>query len=1234
MSQPLRPLSFPLRGTRLIEASAGTGKTFTIAALYVRLVLNHGGEQGFGRALTPAEILVVTFTKAATEELRDRIRRNLAEAARMFRGEPVAHPFLSQLQADYPADQHAGLARRLELAANSMDDAAIFTIHGWAQRMLRQHAFDSGRAFTTDIEEDLDHLWQEAARDYWRSFAYPLDHGAYGAFTDALGSVEQLAGLGRQYPRALHRLDDDCFKDLAAWEAHFRELELAARKAWTGEEQAILGWFETALAEGRLNRTSHKDEAVREQLRCLSAWAAGDMAFDAGIHGKLGSRHLKLKKGVEGPGFAALDLLSDLSEQQSVPEHISDTLRAHAAAWCHQRVEVQKRRRARMTFDDMLQHLDEALQGPGGPRLTATIRQHYPVGLIDEFQDTDPGQYRIFRQVYGQRSDLGFFMIGDPKQAIYGFRGADIYTYLAARKDSLGQHYSLGTNFRSVPSLVSGVNQMFGYTATVRPQGAFLLGEEIPFEPVDSREKTERLVCDGQPLAGLTLWSLPDMAINNKDDYLATLAASCASEIRRLLSAARAGKAGFVDGQQDGLDGKQGGLDGEQEEPWRALQPSDIAILVRDFNEAAQIRRALAQRGLRSAYLSDRESVFATAEAADLLTWLRAVAEPEREDLIRDALANRTLDLDLALLDIHNEDELAWEARVEQFRNYRRLWQERGVLPLIRHLMDDFSIPRQLLAQADGERTLTNLLQLAELLQAHATQLDGEQALIRFLGDQIESGGKDLGEEAILRLESDDDLIKVVTFHKSKGLEYPLVYIPFAGLCRPFKKGRGPLIPFHDEQGIQRYGNADDKAALEHADRERLAEDLRLLYVALTRPRFACWVGLLAYGQETKSKGYSCKLAPSALAYILSGGQPLPPETLWQTLTELGRQAPDITLMRLPEADDRPLEAVAANRRPKPPRERQQPPAPPWWITSYSAVLVGAAQTVPGAPEVNPPDDAGSSPAHENASELRHEPAERSAAASQSLHGLPRGAVIGNFLHAILEWMAEQGFEQMLDDGETLRHYLEQQCLRHDLKTWTDVLLTSLRAILKTPLKAGSDEPVPALGQLPAGSYRAELEFLFATHSTDSQALDQLVSEAILPGRRRPRLRPQTLNGMLKGYIDLVFEHNGRYYVLDYKSNWLGEDDAAYTDERMGEAMLEHRYDLQYALYILALHRLLKARMPEYDYETHMGGAFYLFLRGVSEQGQGIYADRPPQALIAALDQLFRADTSEVDHAP
>lgn len=1225
MSEPLRPLGFPLRGTRLIEASAGTGKTFTIAALYVRLVLNHGGDRSFGRPLTPAEILVVTFTKAATEELRERIRSNLAAAARMFRGEAVDHPFLTPLKADYPPEQYPGLARRLELAANSMDDAAIFTIHGWAQRMLRQHAFDSGQAFNTDIEEQLDQLWQEAARDYWRTFVYPLSQEAYTAVADALGSAEKLASLARHYPPSLHDLESNCYLNLKQWESACHQEDNRARALWQQEESAILSWFDHALAAGHLNRTSHKDEAVRDQLRGLCAWARGDCPFETDHHGKLGSRRLKLKKNIETPDFGALAAISDLHEQLLLPAGLSDALQAHAAAWCHNRVDVQKRRRGRMSFDDMLRNLDQALESAGGPRLTATIQQHFPVALIDEFQDTDPEQYRIFRRVYGAHDDLGFFMIGDPKQAIYGFRGADIHTYLAARRDSWGQHYTLETNFRSVPALVEGVNQLFEYAAA-QPRGAFLLGEQIPFAGVGSQEKPDHIVCRGETLAGLTFWSHPELGFGNKGDYVTALADSCASEIRRMLARARTGDAYFT-------------------APRRPLQPSDIAILVRDFNEAGAIRTALAHRGLRSAYLSDRESVFASAEATDLLMWLRATAEAERESLVRDALANRTLNLDLAQLDVHNEDELAWEARVEQFRAYRILWQERGVLALVRQILDDFEVPQRLLAAADGERSLTNLLHLAELLQSQAGQLDGEQALIRFLADQIESGGRDLGEEAVLRLESDEDLIKVVTFHKSKGLEYPLVFIPFAGLCRPLGKGRGPLVSFHDDQGEVRYASASDTDALARADAERLAEDLRLLYVALTRARHACWVGLLAYGQETRSKGYSCKLAPSAMAYILNGGCELPPDALWGALEKLCQAAPAIAMAALPAADDVTLPEPDTGALAKAPRKRLSQPPAPWWITSYSAILAGArAETEPG-PSPSAPAEAGYSPAQENAAEMRYENVEQPVplagrmqagiagqsaadttgrAAEAGLHGLPRGARIGNVLHLILEWMAERGFHTFHENPGPLHVFLEEQCAAHGLVGWSSTLATHLLDLLQVPLPVADNRSIDGLGALAPHSYRAELEFLFPAHAASTRTLDQYVVDAVLPGQSRPRLRPQTLNGMLKGYIDLVFEVDGRYYVLDYKSNWLGEDDTAYSRENIAASMLEHRYDLQYVLYILALHRLLKSRLPDYSYQAHIGGAFYLFMRGCSGPGRGIFHDRPPQQLIEALDDLFR----------
>lgn len=396
--------------------------------------------------------------------------------------------------------------------------------------------------------------------------------------------------------------------------------------------------------------------------------------------------------------------------------------------------------------------------------MASLIREQFPVALIDEFQDTDPVQYGIFERIYQiseNRAETGLFMIGDPKQAIYAFRGADIYTYLAARRATSGRLHSLDTNYRSSKAMVAAVNQVFLQAeAREAGRGAFLFREAddnpLPFIEVRAKGRGEQLLIDGEACAALQCWHLESEEPVSGSVYRQQLAASCASHIVALLNGGQQGTAGFQNAEGE----------------LRPCLPSDIAILVRDGHEAQMVRAELAAREVRSVYLSDKDSVFAAQEAHDLLAWLKACAEPDSERLLKAALASLTLNLSLAALDRLNQDERVWEDWVMRFRRYRDTWQRQGVLPMLRHLLHDFQLPRTLIRRSDGERVLTNLLHLAELLQQAAGELDGEQALIRHLAEHLASSGQ-AGEEQILRLESDEQLVKVVTIHKSKGLEYP-----------------------------------------------------------------------------------------------------------------------------------------------------------------------------------------------------------------------------------------------------------------------------------------------------------------------------------------------------------------------------------------------------------------------------------------------------------------------------
>jgi exodeoxyribonuclease V beta subunit len=679
------------------------------------------------------------------------------------------------------------------------------------------------------------------------------------------------------------------------------------------------------------------------------------------------------------------------------------------------------------------------------------------------------------------------------------------------------------------------------------------------------------------------------------------LAASCASEIVRLLNGGQQGRTGFA--KTDGA--------------LRGVLPADIAILVRDGKEAQAIRGELTARGVRSVYLSDKDSVFAAQEAHDVLAWLRACAEPDVERSLRSALACITLNLSLAELERLNQDELAWEARVMQFRKYRDVWRSQGVLPMLRRLLHDFELPQALIARNDGERVLTNLLHLSELLQQAAAELDGEQALIRHLGEHLALSGQ-AGEEQILRLESDEQLVKVVTIHKSKGLQYPLVFLPFICSSKPVDGSRLPLH-FHDAQGHAQISLKPTEELIERSDNERLAEDLRLLYVALTRSEHACWLGVADLKRGTSS---SSMLHRSALGYLLGGGLPLTDaSTLASWLRDLAESCDGLEVRDVPEVTTdsfSPPANLAALRKPRLPRRSA---AENWWIASYSALRIGDT-LVAGSDES--PDTPQQQKLFDD-ERLDPEAPREVPSSGGDIHRFPRGSNPGTFLHGLLEWAGEEGFAQVAADPQRLEDAVARRCNRRGWTSWITTLRDWLQHLLNMPLALGADvAPVALAGLDQPNQYRIEMEFWFACHKVDVAQMDALVRRYTHNNAPRAATQTVSINGMFKGFIDLTFEHQGRYYVADYKSNWLGLDNQAYTEQAMLDSMLENRYDLQYVLYLLALHRQLKARLADYDYDRHMGGALYVFLRGIDSPGQGLFFTRPPRELIERLDLLFQ----------
>jgi exodeoxyribonuclease V beta subunit len=1193
MTEALNTLTMPLNGLRIIEASAGTGKTWTLAALYVRLVLGHGRSGGQeSAALYPPQILVMTFTDAATSELRGRVRERLAQAARFFKEMDAdgkadstgADDFLRDLRAEFSAEQWPQCAHRLDMAAQWMDDAAIFTIHGWSSRMLKSHAFDSASLFRQSRVEDSDKLRLGAVRDYWRKWFYSLTLDQLGALKtvganpdELLKNLKPLWSATENAPGVVLPVGKDPHTVIAEWDTwnqQFQALETNVRGLCTPELIALLDDVIAAKSLKGYLKVWPAKLAQCLQGDSIVLLNKKDKESAVTLLNRFSTTALVSKGWGKAGGHAIFGHIEALClHLQSEPDVATELLN-HAAANVALAYRGAKDELAQFDFSDLLQCLYYALQAKDG-RLANAIRQQFPIALVDEFQDTDPWQYGALSKIYGESTspDTGLVMIGDPKQAIYSFRGADLNTYLAARENAQSI-YTLSGNFRSTKELVGAVNHVFEYAKD--PFG------EVLFDTVVAcNANAKPLAVEGVAQTAMTVWHQVNAKSPRKDIFIRQMSDLFATQMVKLLNA-------------------------------KAASPGEMAVLVRDRTEARGIRKALAQRGVRSVYLSDRDSVFATLEASDLWRVMRAVANPRSTQGVRAALATRLWGLPFPQIEALIQDEQAWDALVDQFHGWRAVWQSQGFLPMLHRVLHDQSIPSRMLnAQAlnsDGERRLSNVMHLGDLLQTASVGLQGEAALIRYLEQQLQNP-KASGDAAQMRLESDADLVQVITIYKSKGLQYPLVFLPFVSAYKAEKKD-----------------SATD-------DSERLAEDVRMLYVALTRAEKALWVGLTEVKGDVDGTSPQPKSAVSKLLQRAVPGDLVQKLQTWSECT-------DIVVAAAPKPDANQFRPDVAVKEWKPALEPQRNMVSRWWTASFSALTRDLGAHAGGASMLGTDRDERIVDAQIDNNKVRTplDVGNPTTGAVLAFNDFPAGSTYGTLLHDVLEWQFDRSWpiataspslamnsewEAMLD--RKTRHLKLDEAQITLLGQWVRQLV---QTALIVPGVSKGEKPL-ILSELHSGNAWAEMAFTLPVHRLGANRIDAFIGGHVLPGQKRRPLQPLQLEGMLVGFMDLVLEHEGKYFVLDYKSNRL----PSYGLESLQEAILAHRYDVQYTLYVLALHRLLKSRLVAYDYDQHVGGAIYWFLRGVDQPGTGVFTDRPSKELIEALDHAFSQNVDALEVA-
>ncbi len=1180
-------INTPLAGKNLIEASAGTGKTYTIAGICVRLIVE--------KRIPLEEILVVTFTKAATEELKDRIRKRLVEAKEAFLRGSANDSFLNSLVSRH--GNHPQAVRLIENALLNFDRAAIFTIHGFCQRILHENAFETGILFDTELIIDQSSLIREIADDFWRKHFYTKPEEFLSIALKKISGPEYYAVLLNKLKNPGIRIVPEIGQPAPVNTIPFREKFKKLKELWPSARARVIGLLhDSALyanVYGNLKPCSSVPGLTNREVKI--AELAGAMDHYTSKH----SIGLPLFKGFEkftatkiqkatkksstlqaDEIFNICDELITLHEliEKNVEKHLL-YLKIEFLRYAGTELLKRKQKSNIQFFDDLLTKALNALEQEGRDGLLLqAARNRYRAALLDEFQDTDPVQFKIFAKIFNSDQHL-LFMIGDPKQSIYSFRGADIFSYIKAASKA-DHKYTLTENWRSDPGLITAVNTIFSGIK------APFIYNRIDFNKVKpgSTNKPDRIL-----KAPLQLWYLSSRKNNeqdkpvNKKDAVQLISEAVSCEIAELIQS-------------------------------KEIPPGDIAVLVRTNRQADIIKTSLSSKNIPSA-LYNTGNVFDSREAFEMEQILKGITEPDRDRSLKAALVTDIMGVTGDLLNSVTKDQEWWERRAASFNEYYTLWSRHGFMGMFGRFMALEGVRERLLNLQDGERKVTNILHLAEILHQKSLKLNISELLKWFSAQRSNTFSRI--EEDQLRLESDEKSVRIITMHKSKGLEYRVVFCPYTweGSARNAEEAL-----FHDAENHRQLvldlGSDQFKHNLLQARNETLAENIRLLYVALTRAKSLCY---LVCGRINTAE-------TSALSYILHNRNMPDVKDTAAIIKENFKKKTDDELMNdLLELADKskgtikvvpvPMsgKTVSVSR----PHEKHDLCCrhfegkidSDWKISSYSSLVshksIDTFYEQTGEPEYP-------------YSTSR----DGTTLDKESIACFPRGAHAGLFFHDLFE-----NLDFKLNDSVYRKDLVKNKLLEYNFDlSWNAAVCEMLARVISVPLTNGENRF--SLATIASTERINEMEFYFALNPVSVKMLKSVFADyagAGIPGDFPDYLEKLTFmpsRGFMKGYIDMVFRAGGKYYLLDWKSNFLGEQLDDYSRDSILKAMKADYYILQYHLYALALHQYLGTRVRGYDYSKDFGGIFYLFIRGVNparSPDYGIYYDLPDKGLMIKL---------------
>lgn len=1082
-----------LSNSNLIEASAGTGKTFSIAILVLRLIIE--------KDLGIKQILMVTFTKAAVAELENRIRQFVRVALLYSQNPKTETDTLIKAIVDnaITRDKIEIIQKRLEGAQLFLDETSIFTIHSFCQKTLTEFAFETNQIFGSELLNNQSELIEKAVNEYWRKEISQLSVQklellqAVKLSKTMLSKVVKEGLAGKKFVYREQLKPEEYFINILEEDKKIENLRQKFNFTFETSEERTISNIESGGKNCIKSFVSiHKNASLfLEQLieKQSTKYVINTFPTLSSIATAISEHQILLKEQLN---------------------HVLFYYYGNAIESVKEYVDKAKQRLSVLTFDDLILNLNEAVKGPKQDNLKYELQKKYKAVFIDEFQDTDQLQYEIFDTLFGMSSIL--FYIGDPKQAIYSFRGADIDTYVKA-SNSTNEAFTMRHNFRSTPNLTEGLNQFFSLV-------------DNPFSDINIQYE---IVSNGRSIKELTFENVESKPISythcsSKEE----IAVQCSYQILNLLN------------QDYKIEG-------------RRIIPSDIGVLVRSKKEGKLIKKYLNKLQVPSVTIDD-SLVMESHEAALIYYVLKSAIEPSRSNLNRALLSSYT---GVSKPELRND---SLDHDINNFKNILNLWQKKGVLTALSFFLKVYQVKANLLSSKteNGERMLTNTFQVIELLnKKEFSEKMSSEELLNYLHNTIE-GKSDQGDEYTQRIESDENAVNIVTIHKSKGLAYNMVFAPYLDLTNELESYLD-FVEYKNkdlEACFSLYKDEEEKAKY---SQETAQENRRLIYVALTRAVYKVFIFINNYSKtknRSSLRAFTSQLESNKWFEELNLVEP----------TGLNYLKKEISKPKVARIFTRSLKKD-------------------WAVLSYSQ-LSKAHQSFEGDKLEN--------------WESKYD--------QFVFSDVAKGANMGNFLHDLFEnsdFKAREHHDLILEISKKYSSLFDKNQIEN------------YNLLIQNVLHSKFSDRNFCLAEVAQSEKLPELEFYFNISDFSPEKINKISHLFNVENSNISQ-------GMMYGFIDLFFKHNNKYYILDWKSNFLGNSLNDYSQENMGRAMEGNNYHTQYLIYSVAVQRFLRLKLSNFDYDRDFGGVLYVFLRGCrSGENSGIFFLKPPKDLIDNLDQLL-----------